>query len=31
MMMLQLIWVQMMVIETEGVPREDTEKRLGIV
>jgi sugar porter (SP) family MFS transporter len=31
MMVLQLIWVKMMVIETKGVPLEQVQKRLGIV
>jgi sugar porter (SP) family MFS transporter len=30
MMVLQLIWVQTMVIETKGVPLEQIQKRLGI-
>jgi hypothetical protein len=30
MMVLQLIWVKMMVIETKGVPLEQVQRRLGI-
>jgi MFS transporter, SP family, arabinose:H+ symporter len=30
MMVLQLIWVKMMVVETKGVPLEHIQKRLGI-
>jgi MFS family permease len=30
MMVLQLLWVKMMVVETKGVPLEDIEKKLGI-
>jgi MFS transporter, SP family, arabinose:H+ symporter len=31
MMVLQLVWVKTMVIETNGVPLEEIEKKLGIV
>ena len=30
MMVLQLLWVKLMVVETKGVPLEDIEKKLGI-
>ncbi len=30
MMVLQLIWVKLMVVETKGVPLEDVEKKLGV-
>lgn len=31
MMVLQLVWVQTMVIETKGVPLEEVQKKLGVV
>jgi MFS transporter, SP family, arabinose:H+ symporter len=30
MMVLQLIWVQLMVVETKGVPLEKIQERLGV-
>lgn len=31
MMVLQLVWVKMMVIETKGVPLEEVQRRLGVL